>query len=77
MMSDSLTEAFAVALGVPKENLNDDSTPETVDDWDSIATLAVITEVEKRFGIRVTVADAAGLTSIGAWRQFVNERVKT
>ncbi len=75
-MNGKLKEAFAEALGIAVDDLDDDASPETVDEWDSVATLAIISEVESQFDIKISLKDAAGLGDLHAWQSYVDRKMQ-
>jgi len=48
----------------PKE-LNDLSSPDTLEGWDSMAHLILITEIEEHFKVNIAIADAVEMSSVG------------
>jgi acyl carrier protein len=67
-MSDKLTEMFARVLKVPLTGLNDDSSPDTVDKWDSLAAMRLVATIEETFSVRLTTTEIMTMDSIGAAR---------
>ena len=67
----SKEELFAFAadvLGVPPESLSFETTYASIPEWDSMAQLRLVTEMEKRWGVAVPFAEVTRATSL--WELF-------
>jgi len=64
-MSDRLTETFATVLNVPTDSLNDESSPANTPGWDSLATVNLTLAVEREFGLRLSMREVRGMSTIG------------
>src|SRR5690606_6956983 len=64
MTTDDLIPLVAAALDVPAASLTQDSGPENVPQWDSLAHITVITAVEKAYQIQLTVPEMLESQSI-------------
>jgi acyl carrier protein len=64
-MSDRLIQTFASVLDVPADRLNDLSSPANTPEWDSLATVNLTLAVEREFGLRLSMRDVRGMTTIG------------
>lgn len=70
-MSDPLIEVFADILELDPSTLNDDSTPDTVDQWDSLAAMHLVAAIEETFNIRLSTKEIMKMFSIGLARQVL------
>ena len=59
--SDTLYDIIAGALEVPVSRINDDSSPESIETWDSFHGLILADELETRFSVKFVLED---LTSV-------------
>ena len=50
-MEEQLKITFANALDVESDEIDDSTSPETTPDWDSLAHLNLVTDLEKRFDV--------------------------
>lgn len=64
-MSDRLTQTYASVLNVPIERLTDASSPANTPEWDSLATINITLAVEREFGLRLSMREVRGMSSIG------------
>jgi acyl carrier protein len=65
----ALTEVVAQAFGVEPDSIDESSSPETVEGWDSMGHLNLIAALEKRFNISIDIGDAMEMVSV--------ERIRT
>ena len=63
-----------MVLAVEPSTLDDDSGRATVDAWDSLAHLNVISALEETFDVLFTTAEMRELTTIGRLRAALTER---
>jgi acyl carrier protein len=66
-----LTSLVSETLGIDEERVVPELSAETVDEWDSLNHLRLITAVEKRFDIRLSMEEVMSLASIGDLAQAV------
>lgn len=59
--SDILYDVIAGALEVPLSRINDESSPENIETWDSFHGLILADELETRFSVKFVLED---LTSV-------------
>jgi acyl carrier protein len=68
-MRDELTKLFADVLDVDISTLDDDSSPQSVKQWDSQAAMTLVSAIEERFQVRLSTKDIMKMSSIGRARQ--------
>jgi acyl carrier protein len=66
---DALIALFAGVLQVDPAELNDDSSPETVKRWDSLAAMALVTAIEERFEVQLSTKQIMRMNTIGRARK--------
>jgi acyl carrier protein len=59
--SDILYDIIAGVMDVPVSQINDDSSPENIENWDSFHGLILADELETRFSVKFVLED---LTSV-------------
>jgi acyl carrier protein len=67
-MSDRLLEVFSTGLGIPADQLNDETSPSNTSAWDSLAAMEMVTLIEDSFGVRLKTAEIMKMRSIGLAR---------
>ncbi len=65
-LASSVVELVADLFGVPAAELTPDSSPETIEGWDSIEHLNLVLALEQRFGLFFSPEEIATLGSVGA-----------
>lgn len=64
-------QVLARVFNVPAQDLRDDSSPQTIASWDSLAHMMMIVELEREYAISVAPADALDASSVGAVKQLL------
>ena len=52
---EKLTELVARVLNIDKNIIDDNSSPETVPEWDSLHGIVLVIELEKNFNVKFTM----------------------
>lgn len=73
-MSDTLLSIFSDVLNVPAEKLNDDSGPNNLPQWDSLAAMNLVVALEEKFNVRLSTRDIMKMSSIGLARKTLLEK---
>ena len=66
-MSEKLYKVIAKILDVPISEINDDSSPETIENWDSFNSLVLADELESEFNVSFSleeIIDSANVSAI-------------
>nr|AIT69698.1 putative acetyltransferase [uncultured bacterium] len=62
---ERVRDVFVAVLGVPREVLLPEATPEQVPGWDSLAHLSLVSEIEKAFGVSLTLDEVLAVSCVG------------
>ena len=73
-MDDPLLEVFAEGLGLSVDVLNEESSPETVEEWDSLAAMNLVTLIEDSFDVSLSTRDIMKMRSIGLARSVLKAK---
>ena len=65
MNKDKLKTCFTEALGIPLEKVTDDLTYNTVREWDSVAHMTLVAQIETAFDIMMETDDILAMSSVG------------
>ena len=57
-------------------SVNEETTAEDIEDWDSLNHITLIDAVESEFGIRFTMGEVSGMKNVGEMAQIIKERAK-
>ncbi|MBL77099.1 MAG: acyl carrier protein [Chloroflexi bacterium] len=66
-MSEKLYKVIAKILDVPISEINDESSPETIENWDSFNSLVLADELESEFNVSFSleeIIDSANVSAI-------------
>ncbi len=74
MDQSTLPKVVAEVFGVPIEGVTDDLSPDTLDDWDSLSHLRLVTALEEAFAIKFENSEIMDLTSVGAIREMIGRK---
>lgn len=72
-MDEQLKGAFARALDLEADEISETDTPDTLPDWDSLAHLNLISELEKTFNIQISMEDVMQMDTFIKVRDVVNK----
>lgn len=67
---------FSEVLGVSKEDLTYVSSPKSISQWDSVTNLILISEIEKEYGVVISIEDVYTLKNLGDVFDFIQKRGK-
>jgi acyl carrier protein len=67
-MNDPLVQLFAEVLEVNPAELNDDSSPDNVKQWDSLAGMKLVVAIEEKFNVKLSTKEILKMSTIGRAR---------
>lgn len=73
-MSDKLIALFAEELEVEPSELDDGSSPDTVESWDSLAAMRLVAAIESEFDIRLSTKEIMKMRTIGIAREVLKSK---
>ena len=68
---DQLREAFAKGLGIDKTRVTDALSYNSIREWDSVAHMALIAELERQFDVMLDTDDVIDLSSVGKAKEIL------
>jgi acyl carrier protein len=68
-MADALIQLFAEVLQVEPSKLNDNSSPDTVKQWDSLAAMNLVAAIEETFKVQLSTKEIMKMSTIGLARK--------
>ena len=72
MSNDSrLHQAFAKGLGIPVEQVSDELTYNTIPQWDSVAHMNLVAELELTFDVMLDTDDIIDMSSVAKAREIL------
>ncbi len=69
---EKIRDVFAAVLGVPREIVTADATPERIPGWDSLAHLSLVSEIEKALGASFTMDEVLAVKCAGDFAAIVD-----
>jgi len=63
-MSTNLLSIIATVMEVDASQINDESGPETIENWDSFRGLVLFEELETKFGVKFTLNELLNIKKI-------------
>lgn len=70
-------ELIAKVFGVPLTDVVPSSSPETVEEWDSLAHMNLVLELEETYGIALSSDDALDIKDVASLKRVLNDRGAT
>lgn len=71
---DALIVLFAECLKVPADSLDENSSPDTVPQWDSLAAMDLVTAIEERFQIKLSTREIMSMRTLGIARGVLKRK---
>ena len=68
---DRIHRVVSDVFGVATDSIDDDSSPDTIESWDSMFHLNLILALEAEFGVSLVPEDAMELLSVGLIRNVL------
>ena len=79
-MNSRFEQVQAIAsdiFGVPAGRITADSSPETIENWDSMQHLNLVLAIEEKFGVQLDPEDIEQMRTIGAAAALVDKRLQS
>ncbi len=73
---ERLTEVFRDFFDDDEIELDEETTAEDIDDWDSLNHITLIAAVEGEFDVRFTMGEVSGMKNVGEMVKIIMERGK-
>lgn len=72
---DQVRTLAADLFGVPREAITAETSPDTMEQWDSMQHLNLMLELEMTFGVKFTAREQSEMLSIGALSSAVERKL--
>jgi len=70
-MSDALIQLFAEILQIDPTDLNEDSSPDNLKQWDSLASMELVAAIEEKFKVKLSTKEIMKMSTIGRARKVL------
>ena len=64
MMDDDLRTIIAKVFSIPESEVNDNSSPENIESWDSFNGLILVDELENHFKIKFSISEITDVKTV-------------
>jgi len=71
--NEKLFNAFSKGLKIDRSKISEDLTYNTIPEWDSVAHLALVAELELAFDIMLDTDDIIDMNSVGKAKQILTK----
>lgn len=71
---ERLNEVFRDVFDDDSITVNESTTAEDIEDWDSLNHITLIDAVESEFGVRFTMGEVSGMKNVGEMAQIIRDR---
>ena len=71
MTDDKLRDCFSRSLGTPAERVTDDLAYNSLKEWDSVAHMALVVELESEFDVMFDTDDILGMSTVAKAREIL------
>ena len=72
MMPEKLYDIISKVFSVPISEINDESSPETIESWDSFNGLILVNELESNFNIKFSVSEIIDVKNVKDIKRHLN-----
>ena len=73
-MTDKIIEVFSETLEIDPKRVQESSSPDTIREWDSLATMKLIVAVEETFGVKLSTREILSMRTIEAIRSVLRKK---
>jgi acyl carrier protein len=70
---DQVRKVASDIFGIPANQITAESSPETIDNWDSMQHLNLVLAIEEKFGVQLDPEDIEEMKNIGAVAALVEK----
>ena len=71
---DRIYRIVSDVFGVPTTEIDDDSSPDTIETWDSVSHISLVLSLEAEFGVSLGPEDAMEMLSVRLVRLILADR---
>ena len=72
---DKLTEVFRTVFDDSSITINENTTANDIEDWDSLEHINLIVGVEKKFGVKFNITEVGGLKNVGEMVDLISTKI--
>ena len=72
---EELQEIFRSVFDDDSLIISRETTADDIDDWDSLAHIELVSNIEKKFSVKFTTAEVMSLENVGEFLDLINEKI--
>ncbi len=76
MMEDKINEVISKIFGTPLNEINSQSSPDTIENWESINHIKLITALEEEFDVEFTDEEILEMQNVKLIKYFLSHKIK-
>lgn len=73
-MEDRIYRVISDVMGVPLEEINDNSSPDSIEAWESLSHINLILALESEFSVSLDPEDVMEMQSVSLIRTILDEK---
>ena len=70
-MSNKLYSIISKVMDVPESEINDQSSPENIESWDSLSLYMLIDDIETEFNVKFTLEEILEIKNVGHFKKLL------
>ena len=70
-MSNKLYSIISKVMDVPESEINDQTSPENIESWDSFHGLVLVDELENTFNVKFTIEEIADVQNVADIKRHI------
>ena len=70
-MPNKLYSIISKVMDVPESEINDHTSPENIESWDSFHGLVLVDELENTFNVKFTIEEIADVQNVGDIKRHI------
>ena len=70
-MPNKLYSIISKVMNIPESEINDQTSPENIESWDSFHGLLLVDELENNFNVKFTIEEIADVQNVGDIKQHI------
>lgn len=74
MLDSTLRRVFAEVFNMSVDDVVDDLSPDTIDEWDSLSHLRLVSALEEAFKTKFDNSEIMDMTNVSAIREIVSRK---
>ena len=73
MMSQKLYEIISKVMNTPISKITDESSPESIESWDSFTSYVLLDEIESAFNVKFSLEEILEIKNVGDFKRCLKK----